>query len=246
MPVREFKADLHIHSCLSPCADMTMRPTAIIEQVVARKLDLIGICDHNCAENATAVKKAGIRAGVQVLGGLEITTREEVHILGLFENEAELCQMQRKIYANLPGVNDEKTFGQQLVVDDHDEPVGKNNRLLIGATNLTVEDVVKLIHDLEGLAIASHIDRQSFSLISQLGIIPADLELDALEISANVEATDRLKYKKYDLPLVTFSDAHFLTDIGRTYTVFRLKEPTLKEIKKALQDTDGRSILTHT
>ena len=238
----QFKVDLHIHTCLSPCADLTMLPTAIIEQAKRQNLDGIGICDHNSAENVSAVKKAGEREGVQVLGGIEITSREEVHIMGFFDDNTHLQEMQKIVYENLSGENDENAFGEQIVADEYDRVIGLNDRLLIGATGLAVDEIVELIHSSGGLAIASHIDRESFSLIGQLGFIPEELSLDALELSTNYKSSRTAHYRSYGFPLVAFSDAHFLSDIGRTFTTFCLSAPSFSEVRMAFHSIEGRKM----
>jgi predicted metal-dependent phosphoesterase TrpH len=213
-----------------------MRATAIVQQAKKMGLDMIGICDHNSAENVAAVAKAGLREGLSVIGGMEITSREEAHILGLFKDERDLMQMQEVVYENLPGENSEEAFGPQTVIDEWDRVVGANRRLLIGATTLTVEQVVEAIHERSGLAIASHVDRERFSLIGQLGFIPQGLSLDALEVSR-----PSTMQQEYDYPVVTSSDAHFLEDIGRNCTYFTLEELSVSEIRKALRHEMGRS-----
>lgn len=238
--MREFRADLHIHTCLSPCAELTMLPTAIIKQAEMQGLDVIGICDHNSAENVTAAKEAG-KGKMQILGGMEITSREEVHILGFFDDDAALWEMQDIIYINLSGENDEDAFGMQLVVDEYDTPTELNSKLLIGATSLAVDEIVKSVHSLGGLAIASHIDREAFSIIGQLGFIPEDLSLDALELSSNCKASQIANYN-YGFALVTSSDAHFPSDIGKAVTTFLLDAPSFQEITMAFQNTGGRKV----
>jgi predicted metal-dependent phosphoesterase TrpH len=214
-----------------------MQATAIVKQAKKVGLDMIGICDHNSAENVAAVVKAGAREGLAVMPGMEITSCEEVHILGLFNTEQDLMYLQDTIYENLSGENYEQFFGPQTVIDEWDRVVGTNRRLLIGATTLTVEQVVKAIHHRTGLAIASHVDRERFSLIGQLGFIPKGLGLDALEVSAS----SAIK-QGYDYPVVTFSDAHFLEDIGKSYTNFMImtEDVPVDEIKKALHNEMGR------
>jgi predicted metal-dependent phosphoesterase TrpH len=214
-----------------------MQAAAIVEQAKRIGLDMIGICDHNSAENVTAVAKAGLREGLSVIGGMEITSREEAHILGLFENEHDLMQMQELVYTNLPGENSEEAFGPQTVIDEWGHAVGTNNRLLIGATTLTVEQVVEAVHLHSGIAIASHVDRERFSLIGQLGFIPEGLSLDAVEVS-RPSATQ----KEYNYPIVTSSDAHFLQDIGTSCTYFMLEELSVNEIGRALRNEMGRSL----
>ncbi len=245
--LKKIKADLHIHTCLSPCGDMNMTPAAIVEKARSKGLDVIGICDHNSSENVAAVKKAGEKNNLKVLGGMEVTSKEEVHILALFDEEKKLSELQEIVYENMEGVNDEEFFGYQLIVDEQGEIIDLNKKLLIGATDLTVERIVELIHSLNGLAIASHVDRERFSLIGQLGFVPEGLDLDGLELSPRYMS----EKKKFDfpmssgLPLVTFSDAHFPDDIGKTSTTFLLDDITVKELKKALKNKDGRSILAY-
>ncbi|MBL7152108.1 MAG: PHP domain-containing protein [Phycisphaerae bacterium] len=235
--MRKVRADLHLHTCLSPCADTQMQATAIVEQAKKVGLDMIGICDHNSAENVAAVVKAGVRKDIAVIPGMEVTSSEEVHILGLFNTEQDLMHLQDMVYENLPGENSQEAFGPQLVVDEWDNVVGTNSRLLIGATTLTVEQIVDAIHKWAGLAIASHIDRERFSLIGQLGFIPEGLKLDALEVSRPSSGV-----QEYGYPVVTFSDAHFLEDIGRSPTCFMMEDASLAEIKKALRREMGRRV----
>ncbi len=236
--MRKVRADLHVHTCLSPCADNQMGTVAIVEQAKKVGLDMIGICDHNSAENVSAMMKAGVREGLAVIPGVEVTSREEVHILGLFNTEHDLMCLQDIIYENLPGQNDEEAFGPQLILDEYGNVVGQNSRLLIGATTLTLEQILDAIHRFAGLAIASHIDRQRFSLIGQLGFIPKDLKLDALEVSA----PSSIK-QEYDYPVVISSDAHFPEDIGRNSTCFMIEDISVREIGQALRNEMGRMVV---
>jgi len=240
--LRKFKADLHIHTCLSPCADDKMSPKRIIKQAKMNNLDIIGICDHNSAENVMAIKEIGKREQISVIGGIEATSEEEVHILALFDNEKELFEFQEILYDKLSGFNDEKFLGKQLIVNEDDEIISSNKRLLIGATSLSLQKIVQTICSLGGLVIASHIDRQSFSIISQLGFIPEGLALDALEISKNFKH-QTTNNEKYDFPLVSFSDAHFLKDIAKSFTLFLMQEASIGEIRKALYREDGREVM---
>lgn len=237
--MRELRADLHIHTCLSPCAEPEMVPGAIVRRARQLGLDMIGICDHNSAENAAAVATAGRSESVCVVPGIEITSREEVHILGLFETGRQLMGMQAVVHENLSGENDEEAFGPQTIVDPWDRPVGVNRKLLIGATELTLEQVVDAVHDFGGLAVAAHVDRPSFGLIGQLGLVPEGLALDALEVSPQAPR------KPWDhFPVITSSDAHRLEDIGKGCTCFFAEEGSVGEIGKALRAEDGRRVST--
>jgi len=234
--------DLHIHTCLSPCAQPEMLPTAIIKRAKEENLDGIGICDHNSAENVQAVRKAGEKEGVQVLGGMEICSSEEVHILTFFDDDDALLEMQKIVYENLSGENDERYFGEQLIVDEHDRVVGSTKKLLIGSTSLGIDKIVELVHSLGGLAVASHVDRDSFSIIAQLGFIPEELPLDALELSWRTESKQVNNYESYGLPLVKSSDSHFLSDVGKVSTTFLLNAPLFSELAMAFHGIEGRAV----
>ena len=225
-----------------------MSPKKIVAKSLERQLDLIAICDHNTAENAAAALREGTRKGIAVLPGMEICSREEVHLVTLFKKIEDALKMQEFIYAHLPGKNQPEVFGHQVVADEHDQVLGENPRLLIGATQLSLLEIVEKAHHLGGICISSHVDRPSYSLIGQLGFIPEDLHLDAVEVSYRVPLDKALTevpgIKNY--PCVTSSDAHFLSDIGQTWTEFILAAPTLQEIRMALADTEGRRILNDT
>lgn len=245
--VKNFRADLHIHTCLSPCADLTMSPKRVVERAVTKNLDIIGICDHNSAENVQATIAAALNMEITVLPGMEITTVEEVHIIALFDKADQVLKLQETVYEKLdPGENIEEIFGEQIVANEFDEVEGFNQRLLIGATTLTLKEAVDRVHNLGGLVIAAHIDREAFSLIKQLGFIPEDLELDALEISANTTPSCAIEQfpgiEKF--PLITSSDAHYLDDIGNTFSTFFMEASGLDEVRKAFEKRNGRAMMT--
>jgi predicted metal-dependent phosphoesterase TrpH len=226
-----------------------MSPQGILKAALAKGIDILGICDHNTTENSLAVIKAAENMDITILPGMEVTSQEEVHVLGLFDAFADAQKLQEYVYANLPGKNDEKTFGMQVIVNEKEEVLGFNERLLIGATTIPLEKVIHAIHARGGIAIASHIDREAFSILGQLGFIPDDLELDALEVSPRVTvAAAREKYP-YDIPITCSSDAHYPDDIGKGFTSFLLdSDPVtgvsmVSEIKKALRNEDGRKII---
>lgn len=240
-----FRADLHLHTCLSPCAEEEMNPLAIVRQAKKKGLDVIGICDHNSTRNVTSVRRAGRREGLVVIGGVEVTSREEVHILGLFDRQESLEEMQRLIDANIHGQNNPELFGEQYLCDENGFIVGREMNLLIGATGLSVAEVVEGIHGLDGLAIASHVDRERFSLIGQLGFVPEGLEIDALEISrlhsVSKAVDDFPQIMGY--PLIQFSDAHRLEQIGVTPTTFSAASPSVAELGRALVGEGGREVM---
>lgn len=245
MPV-EFIADLHIHTCLSPCAELSMTPLGIVGKAASLGINIIAVCDHNSAENVSVTRDLALKKGILVIPGMEINTSEEVHVLGLFGDIEDVFKMQEFIYENLqPGANDEDTFGMQVMVNEVDEVLGFNKRLLIGATNLSVDKVVDLIHSFNGLAVASHIDRDGYGIIGRLGFIPAELRFDALEISRRIssdEAEKKFATYRY-LPWISSSDAHRLEDIGKRTTSLFMHHSTFEELRLALKGAGGRKVI---
>lgn len=245
MPV-EFRADLHIHTCLSPCADLDMSPYRIIEKAASLGLNIIAVCDHNSVENVEVTRRVAKERGINAIPGIEITTSEEIHIVGLLADINSALGLQDIIYENLqPGENNEEVFGYQVVVNEIDEVLGFNKRLLIGATRLSVTKIVETIHSFGGIAIAAHIDREGFGIIGQLGFIPSDLKLDALELSSRISTeVAREKFKEYSLiPWITSSDAHNLSDIGRVSTGLFMNHSTFDELCLTLQGVNGRRVI---
>ena len=241
---RWFKTDLHVHTCLSPCADLTMSPRKIVAEVLRQQLDIIAITDHNSAENVSAVRMAAAGSAVVVLAGMEVCTVEEAHVLAVFDNPESALALQALVFDHLQGENNPDVFGLQVIANEADEVEGFQEKLLIGATDISLEETVQTVHRLQGLAIAAHIDRESFSVIGQLGFIPETVRFDALEISTNIsneEAGTRFReYAAYRF--VRNSDAHFLDQLGKNATGFLLEQPTLQEIADVLHASDGRNM----
>lgn len=244
MALRRIKADLHVHTCLSPCTGLDMSPLGIVQGALQKGLDLIGICDHNSAENVLAVKRAAGKKGLMVLGGMEVSSSEEAHILVFFDDDADLLRYQDLVYRHLSGKNDERAFGQQVIADEEDGVDGFCERLLIGATSLTLEHLVDEARAGKGesLVIAAHVDRPSFGIISQLGFIPRGLDLDAVEFTGCLTAAAaRERFPDCrDYPLVTGSDAHHPEDMGKRFMLVTAANGSAAEIKKALHNSDGR------
>jgi len=215
----------------------------ILTAAKKKEIDIIGICDHNSSENSLAVMNAAKKMNINVFPGMEVTSLEEVHVLALFDEIENALKLQEHVYENLPGENDEDAFGMQIIVNEKEEVLGLNNKLLIGATTIPLEKIIQTIHSLNGIAIASHIDRESFSIIAQLGFIPDNLELDALEISPAITPEEAKKRYSGNYPITISSDAHYPDDIGKAFTSFLLKDSTLAEVKKALKNEDGRKLI---
>jgi 3',5'-nucleoside bisphosphate phosphatase len=244
--MRTFRADLHIHTLLSPCGNLEMSPNNIIRTAKALQLDIIGITDHNSTRHCALAAKLGREQGLVVLTGAEVTSREEVHCLAFFETAEAIAAFQIFLDEHLPYVpNNPDYFGDQVVIDEEEVIVDEPPMLLLSALTAGITEIEQEVHRLGGLFIPAHADRPSFSLISQLGFIPVDLNADAIEIHRN---TDPDQFRKQhgtgeDMALIKSSDAHMLRDIGRGYTVLLLEEPCFSEIRKALSGDGGRKVM---
>jgi PHP family Zn ribbon phosphoesterase len=242
--VHEFHADLHVHTCLSPCGELSMSPAGIVEAARAKGINVLGVCDHNSARNAPYVVRAARGSGVVILPGMEVCSREEVHVVTLFETTEAALAMQETVYAALEGKNNPGVFGMQVVANELGEVEDFEERLLIGATTLSIDAIAARVRELGGLVIPAHIDRQAYGLVGQLGFIPPGLDADALEISYRIKAAQaRATIPGTEaFPLVTGSDAHDLPDLGRAVTRFHLETRTLAEIRMALRGEGGRRV----
>ena len=238
-------ADLHVHTCLSPCAAMEMSPRRIVKQAQAVGLDLIAICDHNAVGNAVAVAKAAAGTPLFVVPGIEVTTQEEVHLLGLFPDQNSALVFEADVLNRLDRLNDEGLFGYQVLADADDTVIGFHPAMLASAADISLDQAVDLIHAAGGLAIAAHVDREAFSIMSGLGFIPPELPLDAIEIAP--QGSDRLRIgiqqSNTPLPKVRGSDAHHLHAVGTNVTLFRTHEATFEGLKDAIAGKRGALIL---
>lgn len=240
------RADLHVHSLLSPCAAVEMTPRNIIRHAVAAGVDVVAITDHNAGDNVAAALRAAAGTGVTVLPGMEVQTREEVHLLTLFEKMRDFVRWCDFIKLHRsPLKNNERKFGAQFVVDETDELVRVEEAMLLASTDLSVQQASEQATQMGGLVIAAHVDRPAYSLISQLGFIPADVRLDAVEVSRRMDwTTARHKLPAIgELPVIVSSDAHTIDDfVSGPKTMFHVESPTLAEMRQALEASNGRRI----
>jgi PHP family Zn ribbon phosphoesterase len=235
---RVYAADLHVHTCLSPCADEEMSPRNIVRTAVEGGLDIIAVTDHNSGKNVRAVKEAASDLQLTVIPGMEIQSREEVHLLSLFGSIEVLEEWDSYIYEYLPDVlNDPAIFGYQPIVDKEGYVLRFEERLLINSLDLSLEAVVEGVGDRGGICIPAHVDREAFSIIGHLGYIPPDLPLAAVEVTG-----DRRDMVPEGYEVVTDSDAHFLDTIGTRRTLFLLEAPTFEEVCRGLRGEGGRRI----
>ena len=236
----KFNADMHIHSVLSPCGDIEMSPSAIVATAKARGMDIIGLTDHNSTLNADVTRRLGEKAGLHVLMGAEVTTKEEVHCLAFMPTVEKLAQFQafldsRVVYFE----NDVDKFGYQLVVDEEENVLDQVPHLLINALDLPMLELQQEVYRMGGIFIPAHIDRPTFSLSSQLGFVPSGLKYHAMELSYYCKR-DGYKFLEThpwfsDINFIQSSDAHFIPDIAKIYSVLEMPFFSFDNFKDALR-----------
>ncbi len=240
--MRTFRAELHVHTVLSPCAGVEMIPPLIVSESLENGIQLIAITDHNASANISAVMEAAQGTGLVVLPGMELQTKEEVHLLCLFDTLEQVATWQAKVDALLPNLpNNIEYFGEQFVVDSTGEFIRREERLLLNSANITLDEAAAQVTALGGLAIPAHIDRQANGLIAILGLIPPGFE--ALEISRHL--TPEAAQQKYPqikgYPLLQGGDVHLLDGFIGT-TRLTVEKPTIPEIRMALTGQNGRKV----
>jgi len=251
-------ADLHIHTALSPCASRQMLPRKIVHTCLDRGLTMIAICDHNSAANVSAVTEAARKESgeaLKVVPGIEVTTREEVHVLGLFPALEGALAVGESILETLPGkrLTEEPSIpaaanpgNGQWILDWEGRRTATERHLLTAASGYSLEETVNLIHRHGGVAVAAHVDRRAFSVLGQLGFFPEIPRFFAGEISAAGVA--RMKrgelqieeIRAHDLPLISGSDSHSPEEIACSCTAFQVTEPCFAELILAIQGIGSR------
>ena len=232
-----FKADLHIHTCLSPCGDLEMSPQNIIRTAKEKGLDIIAITDHNSTRNVRTCMELGKKNNLFVIGGCEINTQEEVHCLAYFPDLEKLDEFQNFLDEHLPDIkNNPDIFGHQVAVDEDDNIIYEEEKALIMALDIDIESVSEKVLSMGGIFIPAHIDRSKNSIFSQLGFIPFDLKYSALEISWRTSFEKFIeKYPKLNKAhFIRCSDAHYLEDIGKVYTELKMEKPDWENFVNAI------------
>ena len=227
--------DFHIHSALSPCGDNDMTPNNLINMSRIKGLDAVALTDHNACEN---VRAAAAVAGDKIIfiPGMEVETSEEVHIVTLFPTADAAEEMQRILVDSSPFIpNRPEIFGNQYIMDENDEICGEIDRMLVTASGLDIYTVVAAAKDLGGIAYPAHIDRESYSVLSNLGFIPPDLDISAVEITEKSRAALEGEYSnRYNI--ITSSDAHYLWDISERNHYIEVSDTSVRGILNAISN----------
>lgn len=233
---RKYRINLHIHTCLSPCADLLMTPGNIINKAQEEGIDIIAITDHNSAGNVKAMLEMAENEPLVVIPGMEVESSEEVHLLCLFEELEKLLLWDKMVRDSLPPEkNDEDYFGYQLFTDRFDQYIAREKLLLANATGFSVKEVVRKVRKLGGVVIPSHVDRPYNSIIANLGFIPPELDISIVEISKSSKPEQVLKKFPFlrEYAYIINSDSHSLNSI-KAWTEIKLDECSLQGIINAL------------
>jgi 3',5'-nucleoside bisphosphate phosphatase len=219
-----------------------MIPPLIVQECIEKGVNLIAITDHNASANFIAVQKAAEGTNLTVLPGMELQTREEVHVLCLFDTLEQIQKWQKYVDASMPGFkNRPDFFGEQFVVDETGEFIRNEENLLSTSSHLTLKEAGESVQAIGGLFIPAHVNRKSNSLIANLGLIPVDVHFDALEISRHIKPEDaRKSFPQISaFPLIQDGDAHYLEEIFG-YNEFIMDIPTIAELLLAFSGEKGR------
>lgn len=217
--------DMHIHSVLSPCADRDMTPNNIVNMACIKGLSIIAVTDHNAVLNYPAVKKVASELGIEAVPGMEVTTKEEVHVLCYFRNYEDALNVGTQVYNSLGDIrNNPALFGEQSICDENDTIIGTLDRLLISnASNYSVESLYDLVKENRGAIVPAHVNKMADGILGVLGFIPLDLNIDYVEVYPKGEYNPKL-IKKYGV--FRNSDAHQLIDISEAVNCLELDSPS--------------------
>ncbi|NPV77689.1 MAG: PHP domain-containing protein [Anaerolineae bacterium] len=246
--MKTYRAELHVHTVLSPCAQIEMIPPLIVREALELGIQLIAITDHNATKNIAAVQKAAASTDLTVLPGMELQTREEVHILCLFDTLEQAQAFQKEVDLALPEISNRPDFfGEQFIVDETGDFIQSEDRLLITSTRLTLRQAWEKVDRLGGLFIPAHVNRKTFGLIENLGLVPEDIPILALEISRHT-TPDRAVVEFPQIrgyPLIQNGDVHGLDEFLGS-NEYQMEQPTIAELRLAIEGKENRSMTFRT
>ena len=223
-----FFADLHIHSCLSPCGDNDMTPGNILGMAAVKGLDIVAISDHNAARNLPAAQKIADAYGLLLVPAIEITTKEEVHMLGYFPDVETAVDFGAMLKEHLPPKKNKPAFfGEQLVMDEDDQVIGQEDALLIGATDLPLEECAARVRQVGGVPVPAHINRGSHGLLVNLGLMPETPFFPTVEMWRLLPCDEKALAGRH---VLHSSDAHYLGDIQEREHALRLEHRSVADL----------------
>ena len=218
--------DLHMHSCLSPCGSDDMTPASLTGMAFIKGLNMLALTDHNTARNLPAAKACADAYGLLLVPGIEITTKEEVHMLGYFPTVERALDFSEFLKAHLPKKkNKPSLFGNQLVMDEDDNALAEEDALLIGATDLSLEKLAQLVREAEGVPVPAHINRGSNGILINMGFIPDEPAFTAVEVWRALPCPHTPQVGRV---VLHSSDAHYLGDILEATETIELEERSVE------------------
>ena len=224
--MRRYYYDLHIHSCLSPCADDDSTPYNIAGMAKISGIDIVALTDHNTTKNCPAFFMACEEYGLIPIAGMELTTSEDIHVVCLFERLEDAIAFDGYVDKHRMKIkNRPDIFGEQLIFGENDCLLGKEEYLLSNATDISIEDARKIVASFGGVCYPAHIDRDANGIIAVLGTFPpsADFSLYELRDGKNKEEYEQ-RYSLQNKLAIISSDAHYLTGIKDAESFFMLEE----------------------
>ena len=228
-----YSYDLHIHSCLSPCGDNDSTPASIAGIAVLNGLRIAALTDHNTTRNCPAFCKAARAYGLIPIPGMELSTAEDIHVVCLFPTLELAMSFNEIVRDRLIRVkNDPEIFGDQLVMDEDDNVIREEDALLIGATDLSLEQLSRLVREAGGVPVPAHINRGSNGLLVNLGMMPPDIEFTAVEVWRALPCPHTPQEGRV---VLHSSDAHYLGDILEPEITTELEEPTVAAFLEKLR-----------
>ena len=234
--------DFHIHSCLSPCGDTDMTPNNIVNYAKIMGYDVIALTDHNTALNCPAVAKIAEENGITFIPGMELCTSEEVHIVCLFYTLEDALNFSEYVKSTMPPIkNKPSVFGEQLICDANDNVIGQEEILLVTASGISTEKVVKKVAEYNGICYPAHIDRSSFSILSNLGTIDEYFGFKCAEIYDILKEDELKKKHPYleKLKILSDSDAHYLENMRIPQQIIDVPENNINAILNYLNKNEG-------
>lgn len=229
--------DLHIHSCVSPCGNEDMTPNNIVNMAYIKGLDIISVTDHNTSVHAAVIDKLASRLGILAIPGMEVQTREEVHILCYFPSVELIEKFDNKLTMYKSRLaNNRKIFGAQPILDENDEAIGEIDIALIMSVDMELEGLFELVSEFSGVMVPAHVNKNANSILSNLGFIPPDMPIQCIEVHERTPVNERLlgSYKR-----LFNSDAHYLESINEAINFLDLKEKTVIALMDYLSGKDG-------
>lgn len=225
--------DFHTHSCLSPCGDNDMTPYNLVNMAKILGLDIMALTDHNTCRNCEAAIKVGEAIGLTVIPGMELCTAEEVHVVCLFPDCESAMKFSDYIHTTMPPVrNRPDIFGEQLVMDKQDNVIGSEEILLTLASSVSISNVCELVESYGGICYPAHIDRSSYSVLSNLGMITEDMGFCAVEMTADADREALIKNHPILDGAMVFvdSDAHYLENLKDAENLIDLPESSARAV----------------